>query len=477
MKIGYLIIALLFPILLVVSRKEPGGWKERPARWLLRMTGEIRKKLGKKSSFGNKKVKEDLQFLHPEKTEEQQAAYQVRKLTLMLIVLFAGSFIAFCSSMQSRGTVSNIRFVNRSGYGSRKETKVITAVLETEEETIQKDVQIEVRPRQRSAKEAQAILEEVMEQFPEVILGDNEDVDHVSKKLNLIQEMKQGEVSITWESSANGLVDSKGNVYPPESEGELCLLTATFCCSGEERIGQFYVRVVPGEKTRGQLLIEELEQELKDREEASLLQEQFELPQDIQGNAVNWKKEESDNSVIFFLGTLLALPLLAKALDYDLHKKVNQRKEELLREYPDFVSRLVMLVGAGMTIRGAFGKMAEDYRGKREEKRSEIGEELLRTCNEMGSGISESKAYYHLGRRCKETHYIKLCMLLSQNLKKGTAGLLEILRGEAAQAFDERKRKAKKLGEEAGTKLLLPMMLMLVIVMVVIMVPAFWSFS
>ena len=46
----------------------------------------------------------------------------------------------------------------------------------------------------------------------------------------------------------------------------------------------------------------------------------------------------------------------------------------------------------------------------------------------------------------------------------------------ATEAFIERKALARKAGEEAGTKLLLPMGLMLCVVMVVIIVPAFMSF-
>jgi len=41
------------------------------------------------------------------------------------------------------------------------------------------------------------------------------------------------------------------------------------------------------------------------------------------------------------------------------------------------------------------------------------------------------------------------------------------------QAFEERKAQAKRLGEEAGTKLLLPMFLMLAVVLVIVIVPAF----
>jgi hypothetical protein len=72
---------------------------------------------------------------------------------------------------------------------------------------------------------------------------------------------------------------------------------------------------------------------------------------------------------------------------------------------------------------------------------------------------------------------MKLSALLSQNIRKGSNNLLQILRQEADHAFAERKNQAKKLGEEAGTKLLLPMMMMLCVVMVIIMIPAYFSFT
>ena len=50
-----------------------------------------------------------------------------------------------------------------------------------------------------------------------------------------------------------------------------------------------------------------------------------------------------------------------------------------------------------------------------------------------------------------------------------------ILKQESDDAFEERKCLAKKLGEEAGTKLLFPMVLMLAVVLVMIIVPAFLS--
>ena len=51
--------------------------------------------------------------------------------------------------------------------------------------------------------------------------------------------------------------------------------------------------------------------------------------------------------------------------------------------------------------------------------------------------------------------------------------MTELLKLESIQAFEERKAQAKRLGEEAGTKLLLPMFLMLAMVLVIVIVPAF----
>ena len=46
---------------------------------------------------------------------------------------------------------------------------------------------------------------------------------------------------------------------------------------------------------------------------------------------------------------------------------------------------------------------------------------------------------------------------MSQNLRKGTRGLTELLEREAEDAFEQRKNLAKKAGEEAGTKLMIPL--------------------
>ena len=99
--------------------------------------------------------------------------------------------------------------------------------------------------------------------------------------------------------------------------------------------------------------------------------------------------------------------------------------------------------------------------------------EMLYTLHEMERGEGELSAYRHFANRCRLQQYVKFVSLLEQNVKMGASGFLSSLRKEAADAQEEKKAVAKRLGEEAGTKLLLPMMLDLAIAMAVIIVPAF----
>jgi hypothetical protein len=91
------------------------------------------------------------------------------------------------------------------------------------------------------------------------------------------------------------------------------------------------------------------------------------------------------------------------------------------------------------------------------------------------AGTSETQAYKEMGRRCGVHAYIKLCSFLSQNINKGNANIFDLLREETREAFEERKAIARRNGEEAGTKLLGPMVMMLTVVLVIVIVPAFMS--
>lgn len=153
-----------------------------------------------------------------------------------------------------------------------------------------------------------------------------------------------------------------------------------------------------------------------------------------------------------------------------------KRAEQLLMDYPGLVMKFVLLIQAGMTARKAFGKMAADYKRRSANAGRAAYEAVIAACYEMDSGIAEAEAYRRFGERCGQMKYKTFSTLLIQNLQKGSRRLGDILEKEALEAWEERKRKARVLGEAASTKLLVPMVMMLVVVMAIIMIPAFLSF-
>ena len=130
-----------------------------------------------------------------------------------------------------------------------------------------------------------------------------------------------------------------------------------------------------------------------------------------------------------------------------------------------------------MSVRGAFQKIAYHYEQDRKEGRAEspIYEEMLCACRQLQAGMSEGAVYENFGKRTGLQEYVRLCSLLMQNLKKGNSTLLQRLREEVEKAHAEQLQNSRKLGEEAATKLLLPMMMLLAVVMLMIMIPAFSS--
>ena len=73
---------------------------------------------------------------------------------------------------------------------------------------------------------------------------------------------------------------------------------------------------------------------------------------------------------------------------------------------------------------------------------------MIYTMHQIQGGTAEGEAYEKYGVRCGIPVYRKFGTMISQNLRKGSKGLSDLLKREAQEAFEERKNQAKKQGEE-----------------------------
>lgn len=223
-------------------------------------------------------------------------------------------------------------------------------------------------------------------------------------------------------------------------------------------------------------------QEQKLREAVVLYNEELDnpdyyyLPAEWNGEEIVWEEPPDSSGNIFAALCLLASTVIMIRKAREEQEKRLKRMEQLLMDYPALVMKFTLLVQAGMTVRKAFQKIASDYKRKNKGSYRWAYEEVAAACNEMDSGVSEAEAYRRFGERCGQIKYKTFATLLIQNLQKGSRRMSDMLEKESMEAWDERKRKARILGEMAATRLLLPMTMMLLVVMAVIMIPAFLSF-
>ena len=160
-------------------------------------------------------------------------------------------------------------------------------------------------------------------------------------------------------------------------------------------------------------------------------------------------------------------------------KAQKKRSQELFLEYPVFVHKVVLLLETGMTPKAVWSRIISDYNKTIEEggPRKYVYEEMIMAANEMKYGVTETAAYENFGRRCGLSQYLRFSSILIQSVKTGARGMGRMLSDAKDEAVIMRQESAKRLGEEAGTKLLFPMIILLGVVMFIVMIPAFMSMN
>ena len=221
---------------------------------------------------------------------------------------------------------------------------------------------------------------------------------------------------------------------------------------------------------------EKIKSEVLEAEKKSRQAIDWKLPEKIGKKEVFYYQKMDNRGIILMGMAVLTGSLLYIMEKQNQLKKQEEKRREMMLDYPEIINKMTLFLGAGMTVKRAWKRIVDDYENQREEYgKRYVYEEMKQAIYEMEGGVTEAKSYENFGRRCNMQVYIRFGALLSQNMRKGTKGLTKLLKMESIQAFEERKARAKKLGEEAGTKLLLPMFIMLIIVLVIVIIPAFLS--
>lgn len=385
---------------------------------------------------------------------------KINKKILITITAAAGFIILVCLTGNKKEKVDKLE---RPGYGENSENIPLIVEYDGEE----KPLNITINPVVLTLEQLDAAFEETFEEVCDVICGENNSLNEVNTDLIFENKVGRYAMNIEYFSDNYDVINAMGEVNNVGMmENCICNITISINYREFYREYEIPVTVVAKPFSAEQLLENNISGELSKQQDKSVVN----LPTELEGKKISFYQEKSGNGAYVFLLLLSAGIILYVLKIYKPKKQKEYREKQMIADYSEIVSKLSLLMGTGMSAYNALSSIAEDN-GKGINSHYAY-KEILFCVNRISSGVSEHVSYMEFGKRCGLMPYIRLSNLLIQNINMGTNNIFELLREETTSAFNERKHKARKTGEEAGTKLLLPMSLMLIVVLVIIVVPS-----
>lgn len=171
-------------------------------------------------------------------------------------------------------------------------------------------------------------------------------------------------------------------------------------------------------------------------------------------------------------GGLLLLPFVAWYSFQSLQSRVKQRKRQLVLELPELLNKLTLLLNAGETIHQAIHRCASPAIGTQ----LGITHPLYVEWAKLSRALQDNKplpvAMEAFSRSCSVLEVSMLCTAVLMNYRRGGPDFVTSLQELSHTLWERRKAMAKTIGEEASSKLVLPMVLLFCTVMVIVAAPA-----
>lgn len=392
------------------------------------------------------------------------------KIRLGIVYVFV--FILAIYMDVQKGNLENDIYIVRDEVGG--ETKEVDLILNVDNILEDYELSVEIEPRQVTEKEAENYIKKAIEEI-------DIDFKKIEGKIPLKETYESGIVEAEWNFSPVGVIGTDGEIQYEKISPEGVIVTATVVleCGAYEKIYSFPFQLEKAEMKEEDKVEEDLSLWLENQQQLEG-EEKFQLPTTLAGFKTEWKEKKEYFSVKILCLELISVVLILWGKKKEKESMEKKKKEQREMVYPDVLNQLLILLEAGMTARQAWHKIAEQYKEKQRKQlveESEVYGAILQMDRRLSEGEKERIAYEGFAQQMNTICYRRMVRLLVNNLEKGSKDICQQLGLEAKQAYDQRLLLAKKLGEEASTKMLIPLMLMMVIVMVIVMAPAIMGFA
>lgn len=171
----------------------------------------------------------------------------------------------------------------------------------------------------------------------------------------------------------------------------------------------------------------------------------------------------ANNPAALLFGAVIA-GIFVWYMNESFKDKLTARREEILSEFPQVLSKMTLLVNSGMLLRDAWNLIAE-------QSDSILFQEMQLTATQLRNGVPEVAAYREFAERCGVKEIRKFSSMVIQGLEKGASELTMFLKDMADELWIEKRNLVKQKGEKANAKLLMPTVIIFIGILFMVMAP------
>lgn len=407
-----------------------------------------------------------IRVLDRQQAEKEVRQNMVRVFGIIVWILLCGSiWTEWMFYYESQDQSDTDVVVERSDYDGEVKTEDIRLTVDDKEYTYF----MEIEPREYTRSEFLEQAQRLYENLEQTILGKNSDLNHITSQLELPREDTSGMFSYSWISDKPDIISSYGAVNL-EDASETEAVTLRLKITYQTYEVEYEIPVIAVKERRRKDVLERVKEELQQIEKNTRTEQTITLPEQYEDVRIQVQEVQKKQAGTVLFLILMIAGLLVPCIILRTKEEKKKRNNALLDQYPSFVNQLWLLLGTGMTIQIAIQKIMSEM------KETLLKRELEYAIHQLENGNEACWVYEQLGQRLHVPEYYQLMQHISQHIRMGTKDLRNLMETEMQTALRKKRESAKKKGEEASTKLLLPMVILLALVMAIIIFPAIIEF-
>jgi hypothetical protein len=197
------------------------------------------------------------------------------------------------------------------------------------------------------------------------------------------------------------------------------------------------------------------------------------LPNELQdGTKIYWVPKKSQNGWAILFVCIIGGYAIYHKRDAGLAQTEKEARESILRELPEFVNKLILLLNAGLILSNAFNKIVMDYQRIRGGENNYFYGQLAHItvkCHETNESVQHEIRNFAI--RTGVVEFMRLSNIINDSMTKGSDLVIQ-LKMEGDSLWAARRKQLEEKGKIAETKLTFPLVILLLVLLMITIAPA-----